>query len=225
MRFSKIAFSLLVSTAFCFNLFAGNENRSNYLLYLAGSGYLEKAISFLPSFYKTKDYDFLQKLAILILESGLKSPKKEDQRLTLYGAGIALSTHSLKILEKGLLSLDPPSQLISLHYLSLLQDQKSDYLIKKALSSDFLEVRVEALYQLCLKKDPTALGQMEALRGKLPPAFKSFFPQFLALLGTPEASSRLKHYLNDENPEVRLETILSIGKYKREELLFYLKKR
>ncbi len=225
MRFSKIAFKIaLLTLSLTTCIFGKPASNPNYLLYLAGSGYLDKALSYLPSYYTTKDYEFLQKLAILILENGLKSQNKERQRLTFYGAGIALSTHSLKILEKGLTSLDAPSQLISLHYLSMLQDQKSDFLIKKALASDFLEVRAEALFQLCLKKDPTALGQMEALRGKLPPVFKPFFPQFLALIGTPEASARLKHYLTDENPEVRLEAILSVAKYKREELLFYLKR-
>lgn len=225
MRFSKLAFkTALLTLSLTTFVFGKAANNPNYLLYLAGSGYMEKAISYLPSFYTTKDYEFLQKFAILILENGLKSQNKERKRLTLYGAGIALSTHSLNILEKGLSSADAPAQLISLHYLGLLQDQKSDSLIKKALSSDFLEVRAEALFQLCLKKDPTALGQLEALRGKLPPVFKPFFPQFLALIGTPEASARLKHYLSDENPEVRLEAILSISKHKREELLFYLKK-
>ncbi len=202
-----------------------SDYRPNYLLYLAGSGNLNRAISYLPSFYQTKNLDFLQRLAVLILENGLKSLGKEDQRLTLYGAGVALSTHSLKILEKGLYLSDAPSQLIALHYLSILQEQQSEYLIKKALSSDFLEVRAEALFQLCLRKDPSAMGQMEALRGKLPSVFKPFFPQFLALIGTPEASARLKYYLHDENPEVRLEAILNIAKYKREELLFYLKRR
>ncbi|MFA5250177.1 MAG: HEAT repeat domain-containing protein [Parachlamydiales bacterium] len=222
-----------IKGAFFFSLWAAvaslfgeiEEKNQNYLLYLASSGYVEKALSFLPHFYQTKDYAFLQNLALLILESGLKSEKTEESRLTLYGAGVALSTHSLRILEKGLFSPDLPSQLIALHYLSLLQDSKSDYLIKKALGSDFLEVRAEALFHLCLKKDPMALGQMEALRGKLPAFFKPFFPQFLALIGTPEAAFHLKHYLSDENPEARLEAILSIAKHKREELLFYLKKR
>ena len=65
----------------------------------------EKAIDYYEKLCretKEQDFEILQQLSILILEQGAKSSDPIERQLAMYGAGLATSSHSLKILEKGL---------------------------------------------------------------------------------------------------------------------------
>jgi HEAT repeat protein len=200
----------------------------NQILYLMQKNKYKKAISFYQQLYeKTKEQDFeiIEEMALILLKKGARSKKKEKKQLTMFAAGLAASTKSVDILEKGLFSEEMPIQLTALHFISALQDNKSNSLLIKAMSSNFLETRFEAAYQMALKKHPHALGCTTALMNHLPPFFKPFFPQFFGIIGTSEAISMLKNFLYDANPNVRLQAILSILQNKRDDLLNDLKKK
>jgi hypothetical protein len=76
-----------------------------------------------------------------------------------------------------------------------------------------------------MRKHPHAIGQIESLMFRLPPFLKPFFPQLFALIGTDNATKYLLRFLNDSNPDVRLETILSISNFNRDDLLSHIRKK
>jgi len=100
----------------------------------------KKAISFYQKLYektKQQDFEIIEQMAIILLKKGAKSKKKEKKQLTMFAAGLAASTKSIDILEKGLFSEEMPIQLTALHFISALQDNKSNSLLVKAMSSNF----------------------------------------------------------------------------------------
>ena len=117
------------------------------------------------------------------------------------------------------------TQLTALHFICALQDNESNNLLIKAMSSDFLEVRIEAAMQMAIKKHPCAFGQIQSLMQRLPPFFKPFFPQFFGLIGTSDAIQILKTLLFDIDPNVRVQSILSIAQNNRDDLLYLLKRK
>jgi HEAT repeat protein len=226
MGLSKIAlffsFILLASQPF-----ASEESQNSHILYLMQSGEVERSIQSykLLAQQKGQNFDLLQKMALLLLQLGSQNKDPEVEQLTLFGAGLAASSHSLPILEKGLASSNLQASLMALHFLSLFQDDRCDELIEKVLSSDFLITRLEALFVLAQKKHPHAIGQIESLMYRLPQEAKPIFPSLFALVGTPEATPILKELLNDSNPYVRIEALLSIGRFERDDLLSVVRQK
>lgn len=220
-------FKIFLSIAFFICSLRATENK-NHILYLMQAKEYEKAIFYYQKLYNNKseqDFEILQQIALILLDAGAKSQDPEERQLAMFGAGLAASTKSLKILERGLTSPELSSQLTALHFISVLQDNECSNLMVKAMSSDFLETRIEAAYQMALKKHPCALGQIESLMYKLPPIFKPFFPQFFGLIGTSESLSILKNMLSDADPNVRVQAILTVAQNNRDDLLPTLKKK
>ena len=218
--------SILISFVFLFvSLRADIDTR--HILYLMQSNEVEKAFTEYQKALNENiaDFETLQKMSLILLKKGVSSPDLEIQQLSVLGAGIAASSNSLEILEIGLNSPVMQTQLMSLNFLSMLQDDKIDSLLMKAMSSDFLPTRLEAVYHMAQRKHPYALGQMESLMFRLPPFLKPLFPSLLATLGTTEAKRHLKRFLNDANPDCRIETILSIANNSLDELLPDLRSR
>jgi HEAT repeat protein len=199
------------------------DNR--YVLYLLHKENPQKALSLYQTWSKqtkTQDFELLQKMATLILENGIKDPDPETQQLALFGAGIA---SSIEILEKGLLSQNPQSQLLSIFFLSQIQEDRTNELLLFSMKSDFLLARLEAAFELAKRKSPYALSQIESLMNRLPPMFKPFFPSFFAILGTPEATVILKDLLFDKDPQVCIETLLNIARGEKDDLIPYVRKK
>lgn len=220
--FKKITFiSVLCCQAFVF------ESKS-HILYLMQAKEYGKAISnYQKLFEETRKQDFetLQQMALILLETGSKSPSSDERQLTMYGAGLAASSKSLKILEKGLYAPEMPIQLTALHFICAFQENVASELLIKAMSSDFLETRIEAAYQMAIKKHPCAFGQIDSLMQKMPPFFKPFFPQFFGLIGTSDAVIELKNLLFDADSNVCIQSILSIAQNKRDDLSYLLRKK
>lgn len=218
-------FKTILSLIFISTLCAENKN---HILYLTHAREYEKAIYYYQKYFeKTQEHDFeiLQKIALSILENGAKSTNTEERQLAIFGAGLAASTKSLKILEKGLFLPEMGSQLTALHFICALQDNETNNLLIKAMSSDFLETRIEAAFQMAQKKYPCALGQIESLMQKLPIFFKPFFPQLFGLINTNESLAILKNMLFDKDPNVCTQAILSFAQNNRDDLLYLLKKK
>jgi HEAT repeat protein len=222
----KIIFCFFILTNSLFSFFPDNEK--NYLYYLMHKNNIYESLS---SYQKLKlnnnshDFEALQQLSLILLELGGKNKNPDIQQLTMFGAGISNSNDAIDILQKGLFSPSAEAQLIALHFLSNIHDNRVDDLLIKAMSSEFLMTRMEAAFTLAIRKHAYALGQIESLMHRLPPFFKPFFPTFFVVLGTPQATKVLKQLLSDSNPAVRIETILSISKANRDDFLPYIRNK
>lgn len=190
--------------------------------YLVQSKEISAAIDLYESYRKTRsshDFELLQRLGILLLEQGIRSPDRETQVLSLYGASIAGHQSSIDILEEGIKSPYFETQIAATRFLAQLQDDRCDRLLIKAMNSPFLMVRMEAGFQLAMRKHSKAVGQIEALMYRIPEPYWAYFPQFFALMGTNDAISILRHLMEDPQSHVRVQAILSAARHGRDDLL------
>ena len=219
--------TLTITLVFCCSMLFSFEHK-NHILYLMNIKEYQQSVYYYQKLYKeTKEQDFelLQQMALLLLEAGAKSQDPKERQMTMFGAGLAASTRSLKILEKGIFSPEMETQLTALHFICALQDNDINTLLVKAMGSDFLETRIEAAVQLAIRKHPCAFGQIQSLMQKLPPFLKPIFPQFFGLIGTSDSTRVLKALLYDEDPNVRVQSIITIANSKRDDLLYLLRKK
>ncbi len=165
------------------------------------------------------DFEILQQMALILLEQGARSPDMETQLLSIYGSGIASVSSSLDILEAGIKSEHAETQVASIQYLGGLQDDRSDELLVKAMSSNFFYARMEAAMHLAGRKHKTSVGQIESLMYRIPPEARFFFPQFFALIGTSDAITILRQLMEDKHTSVRVEALLSAARFGRDDLL------
>ena len=171
------------------------------------------------------DFEMLQQMGLVMLQRGIHEEDPQAYLMTLFGAGISGSSGALEILEKGIDHPDPQVQLLSLHFIAGFEDDRSNDLLNRAMSSDFLSTRMEAAFYMAQRKHPHAVGQIEGLMFRLPPVFKPYFPSFFALLGTSDATAALRRLIEDPDPQVRVESILNVAKTGRDDFLPMLRKR
>jgi len=193
-----------------------------HILYLLQSREFAKGIDLYQDYKKIlgrHDFEILQQMGLLLLEQGARSADPETQLTSIYGSGIAGIAASLDILEAGITSTQPQTQVAAIQLLGGLQDDRCEELLTKAMSSDYFFTRLEAAYQLSLRKSRVATGQIEALMYKVPPQVRFFFPQFFALIGTSDAISLLRQMMDDPFHMTRIEAILSAAKFGRDDLL------
>lgn len=224
MTFWKIT---LASCLFFASTFA-QDDAKKHALFLMQQGDVEGAISrYQEAFESSGRYDFevLHQLGLIMLQKGSQSEDPQNYLMTLFGAGISGSSGALEILEKGLDSPDPQVQLLCLHFMSQIEDDKINDLLNRAMSSDFLSTRMEAAFYMAKRKHPFAVGQIEGLMFRLPPVFKPYFPSFFALLGTVDGTNALKRLMEDPDPQVRVESTLNIARLGRDDFLPMLRKR
>ncbi|MBS0650518.1 MAG: HEAT repeat domain-containing protein, partial [Verrucomicrobia bacterium] len=171
-----------------------------HVLYLMQSKEWDKSIDLYRQ-YKQQlgrhDFEILQQMALIILEQGTRSSDPELQLISIFGTGIAGVAAAIDILEAGITSPHPQTQMAAIQYLGHMQDDRSEELLTKAMSSDFFFTRMEAAYQLAARKSRVAVGQIESLMYKVPPQMRFFFPQFFALIGTSDAISVLRHMMDE----------------------------
>lgn len=220
---------IIILGLFPFLLFAQNTgikmsetHEGSKLLYLIYHGKTEEALeSYLTFCHESggHDLELLQQCAMQILEQGSQSNDPEEQLLAIFGAGISANTALIPILERGLESSSPMIQLASLNFLGRLQDDEADELMFSALSSQFLLIRLEAVFHLAQKRHPLVLTQVESLMYKMPDAIKSIFPQIIAAIDNPSATKILRQFFTDTDSLVRIETVLHVAQTEQEDLL------
>lgn len=201
---------------------AGSATDPNRVLYLMQAGHLDTALNLYRDYTQKlgrHDFGLVQQMGISLLDQGYHSSDPEIQMLTLFGCGVALDEKVLYILEEGLRSQNPQFQLVSLSFLSRYQHDSADEFLNRALTSNYLPIRLEAVYLLAEKKMPTAVPQIEALMCKVDPEYHSIFPQLFAMAGTADAMRTMRKLLVHPKENVRIATILSAAKYGRDDLL------
>lgn len=220
---------ILLSPLLSLSIYAANPNDLKLqTLFLMQQNKVEESIGQYRKFTALSgrhDFETLQLMGLTLLQKGVQSEDPQTLLMTLFGAGLSGSTGSLEILEKGLEQPDPQTQLMALHFITQIDDDRTDELLNRAMGSDFLSTRMEAAYYLSLRKHPHAVGQIEGLMFRLPPMFKPFFPSLFALIGTPDATASLKRLIEDPEPQVRIESILQVAKTGRDDFLPLIRKR
>lgn len=222
LKFTRYFFSLLIILLHTSFTAEKGEQSNHQLFFLIQHGQVRRAINlYEQSFLSSGEHDFhlLQEMGISLLEVGAQSSNPEEQLVSLFGAGISLNEKTLHILEKGMRSPTPQLQLVSLNFLSKYHNKDAEKSIESALRSDFLPIRLEAAFHLCLIKHPHASAQAESLMHKLPPELLPLFPQLFAANGTPSSLRTLKQMLSHPNPQVRIQAVNSVLKFQRDELL------
>jgi len=165
------------------------------------------------------DFDLLQQMALTLLEMGARSPDPSRQLTSIFGSSIAGISASIDILEAGITSPNPETQMAAIQFLGHLQDDRCEVLFTKAMSSDYFFTRMEAAYQLSMRKARTATGQIESLMYKVPPQMRFFFAQFFALIGTSDAMVLLRQMMDDPFHMTRVEAVLNAARFGRDDLL------
>lgn len=214
---------------FCFIclFFAGSDGIENSIdstriLYLIQTGNNSKAFQLYREQAKaigSHDFKLLQQMAAILLDQGFRSSDEEVQLLTLFGAGMSLNEEMLYVLDGAIGSSSPILQITSLNLLSRHQNDSTDIAFTRAMASNYLLIRLETAFILAEKKSPKAVSQIEGLMTKLDPELFVFFPDLYALIGSPDAIKVLRRLLNHSIEDVRVKAILSVGKYKRDDLL------
>lgn len=226
MRTTKFLFSSIIF--FSASLLAADEpvNRS-HLSYLFQSGRFDKGIELYTQYHKDAgrhDFDLLNQMGLAVIQRGIRSDTTKVKLACLFAArNTGLST-SIDILASGINSRDPQLQLASIQLLSKIQDDRCDALLQKAMSSEYLSVRMEAGYQLSVRKHHISTGHMEALMHRLPRPYRVYFPEFFATIGSPESITVLKRLIEDRNLHVRIEAILCAARHGRDDLLPLIRK-
>jgi HEAT repeat protein len=165
------------------------------------------------------DFEVLQQVATLILEQSARNNTPEKQILGIFGCSIGGFSAPSNLLEKALTSSEIQVQLAAIQYLGRMQEDHSDILLNKAMSSPFLFTRIEAAFILAHRKAKSSTGQIESLMYRIPPQMRSFFPEFFAVIGTSEAIHILRHLMDDSFDITRIQAILSAARHGRDDLL------
>ncbi len=227
MGLSQVRIALALSLA-ALPLMAAHEEAKLHALYLMQQNQVEESIERYREYSDLTgrhDFEVLQQMGLILLQKGIQSEDPQTFMMTLFGAGLSGSVGAIEILERGLAHPDPQVQLLSLHFLAKIDDDHTSELLNRAMSSDYLAIRMEAAFYMCQRKHPHAVGQIEGLMFRLPPVFKPFFPSLFALLGTNEATASLRRLIEDPDPQVRVESILNVAKLGRDDFLPILRKR
>jgi HEAT repeat protein len=202
------------------------SDESARILYLMHQGQIDRALTYYLNFSEQEgcqDFELLQKAAVLLMEQGSLSRDSDTQLLCLLGAGISNHPQLLKILEKGIRSKELKIQLAALHFLSKSHDDEADSLLFSALSSPFLLVRFEAIYQLAKKNFPQCLEHAQSLWVKVPEKVRPLFPQIVAMMETPAAQNFMRHFLSDTDLLVRMAAILESTEHRLVDLVPHIR--
>lgn len=227
MKSMKLHLSFLFFLALSFSSLSASFSQNSYslqgqILFLLQQGEHEQALKLYQSRFQEQgkhDFELLHQMGLRILDHGFRKRDAECQLFSLFGAGVSAHEDAYYILEESVKNPQPLIQFVALGALAHFQNDRADQAILKALGTSSLEVRYEAVHQLCKKKHPQAVSQVESLMYKTPKAYMSIYPPLFAMVGDPHSTRILRKLLNDSSKDIRLAAILSIAKYQRDDLL------
>jgi HEAT repeat protein len=225
----KILLTCLLTFAFLrFNQIACCDVPSNspfhvgQILFLIQQGEHEQALKlYQKSFQASNQHDFelLHQIGLRVLDYGFRQKDPECQLLALFGASVSAHEDTYYILEESLKNRFPEIQLVALSALAHFQNDRADQAILRSLGAPSIEVRYEAVHQLCKKKHPKAVSQAESLMYKTPKSLLQVFPPLFAMIGDSHSTKILRKLTNHPSKNVRLAVISSVAKYERDDLL------
>ncbi|MFY7842475.1 MAG: HEAT repeat domain-containing protein [Rhabdochlamydiaceae bacterium] len=186
-------------------------------------GDLEKSIDmYLENRKLNKKHDplLIQRIAETILKNSLKDKNNNIKLNGVLGiqAGLVYRDfiHNLSAIFP---QSDIATQMAILQMSSQTQDESFNPVLIKALSVPILSINLEALFQLCLKKNVKSIGYLNSLMHKLPRNAYYLFPVFFLTLGDKEATMQLKKLANEPYLPTRIETIIQSAQFGKTEIL------
>lgn len=217
MKKQFFIFSLLT-----FSSLVGADFKENRILFMMAQKEVIPAIDQYLDIYNSGEkhnLSLLQQMSLQIIDGAFSSSSPEDQLMAIFGAAISSNSKAFHILEKGMNSEFPEIQLATLNFLGKNHDDMSLTLINKAVASPYPIIRLEAAYQLALKKHPKATAQIEGLMHKLPKEALPLIPKMLAVSGDENSVKILKKLLFNPNGAVRTSAALATAGSFRDDLL------
>jgi len=214
-KFAKGLILLLISGT----LFGAPKGQMYFFL---AQNKIDKAVELYKAQYEEDqkhDPEFIEDLAMHLLKAGIKSEEAEEQLLALYGVSFGSTSNAITLCDLAMRSGGPLTQLATIQLLGQLQDDRCEELLVRAFSSQFLQIRFEAGFQLALRKAKQATGLFQSLMHHLPDELHVFFPDLFALVGTKDALSHLQRLLTHKNKYVQLASVLAIANHRRDDFL------
>lgn len=227
MRLQKMTYLFLIFPMTIFSHQTELQHNANpfpeQILHLLVTQKTEEAVQAYLNLYRQEgrhNFHLLEKMCLKIIENGTSSNEEIDHTLTLFGISLSgMHSHFLPFLQSCLSSSSFRVQLMALQVLNQIHEDSIDQMIAAALLSNFLQVRISALFYLIQRKNSCALGQVSSLMHLLPPQIKPYFVEFYAQEGSHDALQSLKKFMNDPNVHVRICAILFSALYQRDDLL------
>lgn len=160
------------------------------------------------------DYALLQKMAKELIYEGAKSLDPEVQMMCLIAFSISSESSLHFLLRQSLDPKAPPQlQLATVAILGQMQDDRANEILKKALASPFLLLRLEAIYHLAKNKVNEVFEPMQSLFAKSPPEALPLFAQIAIELDTPQNDRFIRQLLSHQNVALRVEMLKEIRKH------------
>lgn len=188
-------------------------------------GSFDEAIQRAFTLHQNDAFDALssEKLASSLIEKGLLSTKSEEVLLSLYAALICEKELELNKLDT-LFTMDIPFlQHMVLSYLEKIELNTAYPLLKKALSSYDLSIRLHACQILANAGHKEGLAQLESLMYRLPQELRYIFADLFAQIGSKEAHTHLRTLLEDRLWTNRVAALLAVADFKQDGLVSYVK--
>lgn len=188
-------------------------------------GSFEEAIKRAFTLHQNDAFDAAssEKLASSLIEKGLLSLKQEEVLLSLYAALICEKELELNKLD-ALFSLEVPFlQHMVLTYVEKLELNTAYPILKKALNSFDLSIRLHACQILAHAGHKEGLAQLESLMYRLPQELRYIFADLFAQIGSKEAHTHLRTLLEDRLWTNRVAALLAVADFRQDTLVSYVK--
>ncbi len=182
----------------------------SHTLYLARQGSLEKGIrhyQHLVKEHQQHNFPLLESLIETFLLQEMQSSKEDRQVRALVGLNISERWDNFAILKAGMKSHFPGVKAFALQILSQVEDDRSHFLIKEALSSPYPAIQLKAAHFLTLRKSSLSAQWIEGIMRRFPVEFWPCFSKLFAIVNTPESLAILQQLSSHPYLALRLSAL------------------
>lgn len=183
---------------------------SHQCLNLMRKGQTSQAFELLANADEVQEEVVVQ-VADSLLRSGLTSKNPDIQLAALFGASLSQSSDLVRYALVGLQSSSPEVQLAALSLLPSGNAREAEQHLKDSLRSDFLLIRLEALWLMASLRIPSAYDQLEALYAKMPDEVRALLLPLFAQEGSSRSQDFLSHILRSSSKELQAPALFALA--------------
>lgn len=218
--------SALICCLFLFPLSveaACSEAARHHIIQQVCNGNDSGAIALYRQHCPTPDYPLLREIGFAVLERDARSSEATVQRLALFGIALTADEHAVAFFHEALCSQSPEIQLYALQQLCRYHDAGAEAALRRAMSSPYALMRLEAALLMAQGRFNSALSHVESLMQKCPEELQFIFPEMLIEIGSEGAFQILRKQLMSPCQMVRLAAIHAIAKRSLERFAPYIR--
>lgn len=218
MGLSRIIFPLALILCVPKALFGDFPSPVSCKILYTGQQSIPQALSlYLSALDSYGDHDFsvLRTLSENCLKQGIYASDPYIRKGTIIGSGLAGSSETLDILLHAIETEDPSQQALVLSSLPIHLETKTHELLRKALSSPYPIIRLEAAYRLAHSKDIQVLDHLHAFMHRMPDEIQCLCAAIFLKLESEESDSYIRQLLSSPKPTIRNYVALLIGEYQQ----------